>query len=153
MLFAGWLVLTLWIAGSPKDTQAPLENPSSDNQKPKILGISFDPSKVIAVGKTMTATANASDPEDDTLEFKWNVEGGGEHDYDIQGDENILTFQGKRPGRYKVELSVCDVPQQSKPLCTTKKFFIKVVGRAPKNAHKKIKHAMKKDLLPDRRTL
>ena len=153
MPFAGWLVLTLLIAGAPQDPQAPRENPSPDNQKPKILGISFDPSRVIAAGKTLTATANASDPEDDTLEFKWDVEGGGADDYDIQGDENILTFQGKRPGRYKVELSVCDVPRQGKPLCTTRKFFIKVVGRSPKSVQKKRKQAMKEDLLPDRRTL
>ncbi len=134
MPLAGWLVITLLVAGAPNDPGAPgalAQNVGAGNQKPKIEDVSFNPSKTFALGRTLTVTAEATDPDDDTLEFKWIVVGGANDDSDTQADGNTMTFRPRRAGRYKVELTVCDVPNQGKPLCATKKFQVKAVGRAP----------------------
>ncbi|GAB4241047.1 MAG: hypothetical protein Kow00109_16260 [Acidobacteriota bacterium] len=109
------------------------------NERPNTAprcSLNVNPAAVIA-GETVTATAQASDPENDPITYAWKVDGQSRSE---RGTSLTINTSGMAGGRHSVELTVSDdrgaTCTDTKSFSVTEKIVIPMPGMRPDNKAK-----------------
>lgn len=94
------------------------------NDPPSILSLVFDPSKWIKTCSDLTLEAEAQDPNDDPLTYKWTIVSGPSGATLTPDNAATVVFRACAPGDYTLKLEVCD----NQGACTSLEFPVHVSG-------------------------